>query len=197
MITTIIFDVGGVFVRGPFDNFLKKVSEIVGFEIKKDSSFREIAGDWMRGKYTFKEFIEKITGTAISEENNKKIFGLWIKNWELDFDMVVFAKKLRPKYKLVILSNADREGIENSGRDNRLDFFDQKFHSFDLGMVKPDMEIYEYVLKELNAKSEECVFIDDKAENIEAAEKLGIHGIVFENKEQLKQDLEELGVTVG
>ncbi len=64
-------------------------------------------------------------------------------------------------------------------------------------MVKPDMEIYEYVLKELNAKSEECVFIDDKAENIEAAEKLGIHGIVFENKEQLKQDLEELGVTVG
>ena len=50
--------------------------------------------------------------------------------------------------------------------------------------------------EEIDAKPEECVFIDDRVENIEGARKLGIHGIVFENKEQLKKDLEKLGVKV-
>ena len=196
MITTIIFDIGGVLVNGSFDEFLRKVSEILEANTQKNNEFEIITADWMRGKFKFKEFIEKISGKTISEEDNEKIFELWINNWKLDLDMVAFAKKFKPKYKVVMLSNADREGVEKSGNDPYLNFFDQKFLSYDLGMVKPDREIYEHVIKEIGDKPEDCVFIDNRLENIEAAEKFGIHGIVFENKEQLKKDLKELGVTV-
>jgi len=193
MIKIIIFDVGGIFIRGSFDIFLKKISEMIGVKINMDSRFKKITNNWMRGRFTFKEFIEKISKNHISKKEEKEIFNMWINNWNFDHDMILFAKKFKPKYKLVILSNADAEGVKFRN-DDWLNFFDQKFHSFELGMIKPEKEIYEHVLKEIGTKPEECVFIDDKVENIEAAKNLEIHGIVFENKNQLKQELEKLGV---
>ena len=97
MIKTIIFDVGGVFVRGSFDIFLKKISEMIGVEINMDFSFKEIVNNWMRGRITFKEFIEKISNNQISEKEEKYIFNIWINNWEFDHDMILFAKKFKPK----------------------------------------------------------------------------------------------------
>ncbi len=44
---------------------------------------------------------------------------------------------------------------------------------------------------------QECVFIDDRPENIETAEKLGITGIQFQNQQQAKRRLLELGVVSG
>jgi FMN phosphatase YigB (HAD superfamily) len=46
----------------------------------------------------------------------------------------------------------------------------------------------------LNLPAEECVFTDDKKINVEAAEKLGMHGIVFQSPEQLKKELVKLGI---
>jgi len=195
MIKTIIFDVGGVFVNGSFKNFIDKISEITGCEIKDDDDFQKIFDNWMRGKLTFKQFIEKITGCSIEEKTIEKLFKIWVDNWEFDYEKISFAKKFKGRYRLIILSNADAEAIK-SRKIDLLDFFERKFHSFDLGMIKPERNIYEYVLKEIKSKPEECVFIDDKPENVQAAKELGIHGIIFEKKEKLERDLEKLGVFV-
>lgn len=197
MIKTIIFDVGGIFINGSFDGFIKKVSSILNINIYRTSpNYKNNEDDWMRGKYTFKEFIEKISGLSVPEDKMKKLFDFWTSDYKFnDNEMISFAKKLKSKYKLVILSNADREGVK-ARKEDKLDFFDYKFHSFELGLIKPEKEIYEHVLKKIGNKPEECVFIDDKPENIEAAEKLGIHGILFKNKEQLEKDLKKLGVKV-
>ena len=53
-------------------------------------------------------------------------------------------------------------------------------------------EIYSLLLKRYGLNADECVFIDDLKENIEAAKALGIHGIVFETYEQAVRDLNEL-----
>ena len=63
---------------------------------------------------------------------------------------------------------------ENITDDNK------RFLSYDLGLLKPDPEIYKVVLQKLNAQSSEVVFIDDQPRNVEAAQKLGITGIVFD-----------------
>jgi FMN phosphatase YigB (HAD superfamily) len=55
--------------------------------------------------------------------------------------------------------------------------------------VKPDAAIYRHLLKELGTRAEETLFIDDRAVNIEAAEALGIKGLVFTTVEQLRADL--------
>ena len=60
-------------------------------------------------------------------------------------------------------------------------------------IAKPDLRIYQILLERYGLKAEECVFIDDRKENIEAGEKVGIRGIVFENCEQARKCLAEIG----
>ena len=55
--------------------------------------------------------------------------------------------------------------------------------SYKVKMTKPDPKIYELLLSEYNLKADECIFIDDTLRNVEAAEKLGIHGVRFISQE--------------
>ena len=59
--------------------------------------------------------------------------------------------------------------------------FDRVFTSGHAGMRKPDLDFYIYVLEEAKVSAEEAVFIDDKMENVLAAESMGISSIVFED----------------
>ena len=54
-------------------------------------------------------------------------------------------------------------------------------------IAKPDLRIYKILLERYGLKAEECVFIDDRKENIKAGEQVGIRGIIFEDCEQAKQ----------
>lgn len=54
------------------------------------------------------------------------------------------------------------------------------FASYDLGLLKPDLLIYQTVLRKLGAAPQETVFVDDKPQNVEAAQTAGIQGIVFD-----------------
>lgn len=52
--------------------------------------------------------------------------------------------------------------------------------------MKPDVRLYKILLDRYNLKAEESLFVDDRLNNIEAAKRLGMHGVVFENYEQAK-----------
>ena len=56
-------------------------------------------------------------------------------------------------------------------------------------MLKPGTMIYRRLLSKYALQAEECIFIDDRQENVEAAKQLGMAGIVFEDAKQLEQQL--------
>ncbi|WP_255300546.1 HAD-IA family hydrolase [Arthrobacter koreensis] len=60
-------------------------------------------------------------------------------------------------------------------------------------MVKPEPQIYRYVLKGLGAAPEDVVFIDDNRANIEAAEALGMRVVLHKEDTDLRQELALLG----
>ena len=64
------------------------------------------------------------------------------------------------------------------------------FLSYRLHLLKPNVRIYQKVLELLNVAPEEVVFIDDKQVNVEAAQSLGIHGIVFQ-RETILEDVKK------
>jgi len=66
--------------------------------------------------------------------------------------------------------------------------------SFQLGIAKPDPEIYRHTLAKLGTRPEETLFIDDKLENIEAARALGMKAIQFFSVEELRADLIAAGL---
>jgi FMN phosphatase YigB (HAD superfamily) len=61
-------------------------------------------------------------------------------------------------------------------------------------MAKPDPAIYFHVLRELGARPEETLFLDDKLVNIHAAQALGFKAIQFSSIEKLRLDLAASGL---
>ncbi len=94
-------------------------------------------------------------------------------------------------FKVYILSNYGKTAFEK-GTKKRLKFVpmvDGKVISYEIKKVKPHKEIYECLLEKYGLKADECVFFDDRAENVEGAERVGIHGLLFTGIEKAKEDL--------
>jgi putative hydrolase of the HAD superfamily len=100
--------------------------------------------------------------------------------YTIDPEFIQIAGKLRENYKLAMLSNDLKEWSEFlRNKFNINQFFEAIVISGEVGYRKPDKKIFEILLKKINSKPEECIFVDDKLENLNAASKLGIKNIRF------------------
>lgn len=70
------------------------------------------------------------------------------------------------------------------------DPFNPVLISYEIGASKPDPRAYQILLDRLKIAPDQCIFIDDRIENVEAACALGIHGILYQSPAQLKKELE-------
>jgi putative hydrolase of the HAD superfamily len=73
-----------------------------------------------------------------------------------------------------------------------LESMSRRFYSSHLRLVKPDPKVYMTAAGKLNADTQDCVFVDDRQANVEAAERVGMHGIVFSDATMLRSRLAEL-----
>ncbi|MEC3966981.1 HAD family phosphatase [Flagellimonas halotolerans] len=86
------------------------------------------------------------------------------------------------QYKMILLSNTNDLHIEcvkeqmGMERFNRFkNVFDVFYLSYEIGMRKPDSEIFDFVLEDNQLMAEETFFVDDVTENTDAAAQSGIH----------------------
>lgn len=108
-----------------------------------------------------------------------------------------FLKMLSEKYKLYLLSNTNEVHIDDVraqlvdvyGRDVLADIFDHCYYSYEIRMLKPDAEIYERVLNDHGLEAGECLFLDDKEENIRGAESVGIRAQLIHPDEDIAEVL--------
>ena len=105
-----------------------------------------------------------------------------ILSWtELNDAVIQFISEIREKiFKLAVISNMPIDVLE-SMRNNFQWFesFDVLVFSCDVGVNKPDIEIYEYGLRELEIPPGDCLFVDDSIDNVRAAMDVGMHAIHF------------------
>ncbi|XP_047268820.1 flavin mononucleotide hydrolase 1, chloroplatic isoform X5 [Capsicum annuum] len=71
------------------------------------------------------------------------------------------------------------------------------FCSCMFGKRKPDPDFYSEVVKHLGVEASNCIFVDDRMRNVEAAIELGLKGLQFENADLLRKDLSLLGVDIS
>lgn len=96
-------------------------------------------------------------------------------------------------YHLYVISNYGEYTFEQTKHKMRfLPYMDGVIFSYQYNVLKPDRKIYETLLEKYQLKAEECVFIDDRPENVEGAKQLGFHGIQFFNFEQASEKLNQL-----
>lgn len=84
-------------------------------------------------------------------------------------------------YGIYVLSNASDKFYEYFENFLPLGYFDGIVVSADIRMIKPDRRIYEFFLSKYNLKPNECLFIDDRLENVEGAMAVGMQAYEFKN----------------
>ncbi len=200
MIKTIIFDWGGVLTIG-------KYTESILVTISKDKKivmnkiypvFEKLIIEMNSGNINFKEFVQRVEeklSLGINENAMKEIFrNSIIPNKEV----IQVVRHLSSQYDLRMLSDNDEVTVAHLKKYHKdmLSLFSKKYFSHELGLVKPNHRIFQHVLKDAGLISSECIFIDDKPMNIDAAVNVGMRGILFMNVEQLKKELASYSITI-
>jgi epoxide hydrolase-like predicted phosphatase len=121
---------------------------------------------------------------------------------DLPAERVELLKELRSKYRLFLLSNTSSIHITqvnkileaSTGVKKLDDLFDKVYLSYEMGLMKPDPNIYLQVLAEQNITAEETLFLDDNADNIKAAAALGIDTILVQKPVTILEYLKDYAV---
>ncbi len=122
-------------------------------------------------------------------------FNLYSQVTHISSDMAEIIDRLHlAGYTVSLLSNTYDIHAKSNELRGFYDNFDNVFLSNEIGLIKPDMDKYIYVLKKLGSKPKRCIFIDDKISNLIPAHELGIIVIKFESLEKFKQQLNDIGI---
>lgn len=201
-INTIIFDLGAVLINwDPFPVILKTFN---GDEDKARWFLKNVCThDWNASLDKGKTFeAAKIEKLAEFPAYEKSIIA-YLDDWEemLQGEItgtVEILKKLKDaqKYRLLSITNWSFETFPIARKTFPfLSWFEDIVVSGEVNMVKPDRDIYEYAIKRFElADTSSAVFIDDRLENIETAQSLGLHGIHFKHPAQFAEELLALGI---
>lgn len=114
----------------------------------------------------------------IGECQNEYWAGVW------DIDLLDYCRTLKPQYKLGIISDAESDARKRVKSWVNEELFDVIVFSSEVGVCKPDSRIFQYAFDQLGIKPTEAVFLDDRKENIIGAQALGMHAILYENRDQ-------------
>lgn len=199
MIKAVLFDVGGVIKTNyPLS---KDTAEICGVSDEKVKEIKEerrlkVGIPAEKGLISDEDFwvgVSEILGKKLPqtpEECVKIAKKRYIENFVFHQEVVDLAKELKEKgIKIAILSNVFEYSAEVIRQKGGYDNFDPVILSYEVGMAKPEKDIYLYALRKLNLKPEECIFIDDKEENLVPARELGMKTVLAENQEQIVKDV--------
>lgn len=184
-IKNIIFDLGNVIINIDGDRTVNAMKEL-GFKDFQESYNLLRQSDlfnWLeKGLISPEKFHTDFKTHFNNNVSSAMIDDAW-NAMLLDFPKkrIELIQELKSKYRLFLLSNTNIIHYRKYNNDliNRFGFglsslFEKAYYSFDLGMRKPDMEIFEYVIKDSKLKPIETLFIDDSAENIDTANQLGL-----------------------
>ena len=188
MIKAIIFDCFGVLYVDPGLYFYEK--EVENFESLKQDLF-DIDKQCDRGlidEVEHDQAIAELTGLDY-DFIHANIRG----EHTLNDELLQYSQRLRPKYRIGMLSNVGRGGMRSFFSDEQCQrYFDAVILSSDVGVVKPSPEIFSITADRLGVKVEECIMIDDRQDNVEGARAAGMNAVLYGTNKQCAEDVEAI-----
>jgi putative hydrolase of the HAD superfamily len=185
-IKAIIFDCFGVLVVSGTESMKHDFPQLS--QQLHDLTLRSDYGYMSRSE--FDDAISELTGVPHDEVEAR----YWQQNVRSE-SVFKWVRRLKNEgtYKIGLLSNIGKEWLDDFlPTDERGTLFDGEVLSGVVGIVKPDVRIFEMMAEKLGVQSEECVMIDDILENVEGAKRAGMETVFFGTLEQAQSDLQEV-----
>ena len=201
-ITALFWDVGGVLLSNAWDREQRQrtLKEFNLDEVEFESRHEMLVSSFERGKITLQNYLERTVfyrpRSFTAEAFTQHMFSLSTPNPET----LQLGKELSRscKYLMATINNESKElnlyRIQTFGLREIFSLF---VSSCFVGLRKPEEGIYRLALEITQRPPEECCFIDDRPLNLDSASRLGMHVIQMKTAEQLRADLQKLGVALG
>lgn len=198
MIHNIIFDLGNVVFKLKWNIVLEKYANTEkDKKILEDVIFNSKEWEKLDEGTIKKNDAINIMLSRLPENLHSACLGI-MKDWKegliLNNQTIDFIKKIREKgYKTYILSNAPADIPDFLIRCDLNQYFDGQIISAEEKILKPNYQIYKLILNRFSLEPKDCLFLDDKVENISAAIDCGINGYVFDynNFDKFLSDINE------
>lgn len=195
-IRNILFDLGGVILDIDVSATLKKFYEM-GFpsellqyphNMNTDIFYKYEIG--LIGTVDFRNEIRKVTGIDVSDEELDEAWNAMIVR--IPAGRAALINRLSERYDLYMLSNTsplhapvyEKMYLDAAGIPMH-DVFRKLYYSFQIGCHKPDLEAWEFVIKDAGIIPEETLFLDDNIHNIKASQELGFRAIHIHERTSL------------
>ena len=183
----IIFDLGGVIIDL---DYLRTAAEFVKLgmsdfdEIYSKAKQSNLFDDFEKGIMSvdgFRSELKKHLPLNISDEQIDHAWNAML--IDIPVQRVEFLKRVGANHRIFLLSNTNRIHVKAFtkmaedifGKNNFLSIFEKCYLSCEMGMRKPDAEIFEKVISDNNLDRTKTLFIDDSKQHVEGALKVGLH----------------------
>lgn len=203
MYRNLIFDLGDVIIDIDYAITVaefQKLAKVDFSEIVSYSRQHHVFDRLEKGQISEADFWAEIKLLMKPDVTNEELINAW-NSILINYPKykIELLQNLRSRYQVFALSNIneihireiDRVAKEQFGAQRFADFFHKAYYSNETGYRKPESEIYELVLKSEQLNPSETFFVDDKAENVEAARNLGIQAYQLTNRDKLVDLLQE------
>lgn len=194
MITTFLFDLGGVLFTNGTKKFIHEISSTYTIPegVVKDMIDGEIGSLYRESKIDRDEFWKRVIESLNLKESSDLLEKKWIDGYEIMPKTKYLIEQLSKQYALYYLSDNVKE---------RVDALDSKFHflslfkggifSHEVGVRKPNPKIYQFALNKCHTRPDETIFIEDKQIMLDPAKEMGINTILFVDPDSLESQLRE------
>ena len=200
MIRSVISDLGKVLLWFDNDIFIRKLAAHCGRSVEETKeaahSNLELIIAFDKGRISPTEFYERVVKALGARISREKFFAIYNDVFWLNARAVEAMKRVKPNCsRLLLLSNTDPErfGFVKKMFPQIL-IFDDYILSYELGLTKPEPEIFREAVRRAGCPADECAFIDDLPENVEAAVSLGAKGVLYTPTTDLVAELSRLGL---
>ena len=192
-ITKVIFDIFGVVLSSGFAVAANDLSTALNRpinQIKPIYEHWEIPFDL--GKISQNEFWGGIQEELNTKVGWRKLNNIVIDSYTVNYEAVDLLKYCESRSTVYFLSNTRKKWFEELDRRYLLrNMVKNTYLSYEMSLKKPQIECFNYVLKDIASKPKDVLFIDDKIENVNQASKLGINSLVFRDARNLKNIIQK------
>lgn len=195
-ISTVIFDYGNVLCEPQPFEMIQEMAGLCGIQTPQFlASYYRFRHQYDLGVLDgigYWRAFGSVAGFQIPESTINQLIELDNQSWaQPNWPMIEWVTRLQTAgIETAILSNMPFDMRNELSRlCHWLPTFRVRVFSCELGIAKPDPAIFEHCLSHLRVVPEESLFLDDRLENIKAAQALGLHGLVFESVEGLMAEL--------
>jgi len=198
-ISAIFWDVGGVLLSNAWDHEQRQrtLKHFALDELEFENRHEMLVSSLERGKISLQEYLERTIFYRPRSFTLDALKEFMFSLSQPDTATLQLAAELTRsgKYLMSTINNESKElnlfRIQTFGLREIFSLF---VSSCFVGLRKPEEGIYRLALEITQRAPEECCFVDDRPLNLDSASRLGMHVIQMENAEQLRRELQKLGV---